>query len=130
MIRRWVLLETVMAIHDRQIDDHGGLPGIRDYGLVESAIQRPPSIAHYKNDIDIFDLAAAYGYTLAQNHGFFDGNKRTAYTVTRLFLELNGYTLTAPPHERVIAFLRVARGEHKERDLAAWLRNNSEPLNA
>jgi len=126
MTCRWILLETVLAIHDRQIDDHGGLPGIRDYGLIESAVHRPQTVALYaENRFDVFDLAAAYGYALIQNHGFYDGNKRTAYTATRLFLELNGYRMTAPPAERVMMFLKCAHGEIKEPDLAEWLRQNT-----
>ena len=130
MTYRWILLETVLAIHDRQIDDHGGLPGIRDHGLIESAVHRPQTIALYsENRCDVFDLAAAYGYALIQNHGFYDGNKRTAYTATRLFLELNGYRMTAPPAERVMMFLKCAQGETKEPDLAEWLRQNAQKRN-
>ncbi|MCF8037425.1 MAG: type II toxin-antitoxin system death-on-curing family toxin [Desulfobacteraceae bacterium] len=126
MTCRWILLETVLAIHDRQIDDHGGMAGVRDRGLIESAVNRPQTITLYEDRFDIFDLAAAYGFALVQNHGFYDGNKRTAYTVTRLFLELNGYSLTVSPADRVIMFLKCARGEAKESDLAEWLRKNSQ----
>lgn len=129
MTCRWILLETVLAIHDRQIGDHGGMPGIRDRGLIESAVNRPQTIALYEDRFDIVNLAAAYGFALVQNHGFYDGNKRTAYTVTRLFLELNGYSLTASPAERVIMFLKCARGELKESDLAEWLRQNAQKNN-
>jgi len=101
------------------------MPGIRDKGLLESALQRPRSVAAYREDVDVFDLAAAYGYSLVQNHAFFDGNKRTAYTTTRLFLELNGFTLTAPAPDRVLAFLRVATGRYGQDDLAAWLRGQA-----
>jgi death-on-curing protein len=128
MTCRWILLETVLAIHDRQIDDHGGMAGARDRGLIESAVNRPQAIALYEDNFDVFDLAAAYGFALVQNHGFCDGNKRTAYTVTRLFLELNGYRLTAYPSDRVIIFLKCARGELKESDLAEWLRKNSHKI--
>ncbi len=125
MTSRWILPETVLAIHDRQIDDHGGMAGTRDRGLIESAVNRPQTIALYEDHFDVFDLAAAYGFALVQNHGFYDGNKRTAYTVTRLFLELNGYRLSASPADRVIMFLKCARGELKESNLAEWLRKNS-----
>mgnify|MGYP006300509581 FL=1 len=117
MTYRWILLETVLAIHDRQIDDHGALPGIRDHELIESAVHRPQTIAlDTENRFDVFDLAAAYGYALIQNHGFYGGNKRSAYTATRLFLKLNGYRMTAPPAERVMIFLKCAQGETKEPD--------------
>lgn len=127
MTWRWVLTETVLAIHDRQIDDHGGGAGTRDYGLIDSAVNRPFSIAAYdETQYDVFDLAAAYGFALVKNHGFHDGNKRTAYTVTRLFLELNGYRLMAPQQERVIFFVKLASGEIGESRLAGWLRRNSQ----
>jgi len=126
MTRRWILLETVLAVHDCQTDDHGGMAGIRDSGLIESAVNRPQTITLYENRFDVFDLAAAYGFTLMQDHGFYDGNKPTAYTVTRLFLALNGYRLTASPADRVIMFLKCARGEIKESDLTEWLRKNSQ----
>lgn len=128
MTCRWILPETVLAVHDRQIDDHGGMAGTRDRGLIESAVNRPQTIALYEDHFDVFDLAAAYGFALVQNHGFYDGNKRTAYTVTRLFLELNRYRLTAPSVDRVIMFLKCAKGEIKESDLAEWLRKNSQEI--
>jgi death on curing protein len=121
MTWEWVGLETVLAVHDQLIADHGGLPGVRDMGLVESAIAAPQSLAAYENP-DVYDLAAAYGYGLARNHGFMDANKRTAYVVTRLFLILNGSDMTSRPEERVLVFEALGKGTVSREELAKWLR--------
>ena len=129
---RWILPATVLAIHDAQIADHGGLPGLRDLGLLESALARPQNLLAHAPDIsgtanppfapDAYDLAAAYAYGLARNHAFHDGNKRTAYVVARLFLLLHGCDIKAPDVERVLVFERLGKGEVGERELAGWLR--------
>ena len=119
----WIEKDVVLAVHDLQIAEHGGAAGIRDAGLIESALARAPNLADY-SDPDIYDLAAAYGHGLARNHGFVDGNKRTAYVVTRLFLRMNGYDLSAPPVERVVVFERLGKGELSQNDFASWLRNH------
>ena len=121
---QWIDLSVVLAIHEQQIAEHGGSLGIRDLGMIESALWRPQNLLLY-NDPDIFDLAAAYGYGLAQNHGFIDGNKRTAYVVTRLFLVLNGYDISASEIEKVITFENVGKGEIDQAALASWLRSHS-----
>ena len=121
---QWIDLSVVLAIHEQQIAEHGGSLGIRDLGMIESALGRPQNRLLY-NDPDIFDLAAAYGYGLAQNHGFIDGNKRTAYVVTRLFLVLNGYDINASEIEKVITFENVGKGEIDQAALASWLRSHS-----
>ena len=121
---QWIDLSVVLAIHEQQITEHGGSLGIRDLGMIESALGRPQNLLLY-NDPDIFDLAAAYGYGLTQNHGFIDGNKRTAYVVTRLFLVLNGYDIDASAVEKVITFERVGKGEIDQAALASWLRSHS-----
>jgi death-on-curing protein len=121
---QWIDLSVVLAIHEQQIAEHGGSLGIRDLGMIESALGRPQNLLLY-NDPDIFDLAAAYGYGLAQNHGFIDGNKRTAYVVTRLFLILNGYDIIASAVEKVITFEKVDQGEIDQAALAFWLRSHS-----
>ncbi|MDO9083082.1 MAG: type II toxin-antitoxin system death-on-curing family toxin, partial [Humidesulfovibrio sp.] len=111
------------AIHDAQIADHGGAPGLRDLGLLESALARPKNLlALTKDPHDAFDLAAAYAYGLARNHAFIDGNKRTAYVVARLFLLLHGHDLHAPDTERVLVFERLGKGELTQEELAGWLR--------
>ena len=121
---QWIDLSVVLAIHEQQIAEHGGSLGIRDLGMIESALGRPQNLLLY-NDPDIFDLAAAYGYGLAQNHGFVDGNKRTAYVVTRLFLILNGCDFSASAIEKVITFAKVGKGEIDQAALASWLRSHS-----
>lgn len=123
---QWILPQTVLAIHDAQLADHGGLPGLRDLGLLESALARPKNLlAHAQPRAtapDAFDLAAAYAYGLARNHAFIDGNKRTAYVTARLFLVLHGHDLAAPDVERVLVFERLGKGEVGERELAEWMR--------
>lgn len=125
---RWILPQTVLAIHDAQIADHGGLPGLRDLGLLESALARPKNLLAHADSSpapqtpDACDLAAAYAYGLARNHAFIDGNKRTAYVVARLFLLLHGLDLRAPDTERVLVFERLGKGELTQEELAGWLR--------
>lgn len=120
---QWILPQTVLAIHDAQLADHGGLPGLRDLGLLESALARPKNLlAHAPRPPDAYALAAAYAYGLARNHAFIDGNKRTAYVVARLFLLLHGCDVTAPDVERVLMFERLGKGEVAEGELAQWLR--------
>ncbi|MBW2178007.1 MAG: type II toxin-antitoxin system death-on-curing family toxin [Deltaproteobacteria bacterium] len=121
---RWVDINVVLAVHEQQISEHGGLQGIRDLGMIESALGRPQNFQQY-NDPDLFDLVAAYGFGLARNHGFIDGNKRTAYVVTRLFLVLNGQDIRASAVEKVIMFAKVAKCEIDQAGLSSWLRSHS-----
>ena len=120
----WIDLSVVIAIHEQQIAEHGGLLGIRDMGAIESALGRPRNLLEYENS-DVFDLAAAYGFGLARNHGFVDGNKRTAYVVTRLFLILIGKDIQAPAVEKVTIFEKVGKGEMDQKALAEWLCSRS-----
>ena len=124
---RWIELSVVLAVHEQQISEHGGLLGIRDLGTIESALARPQNLMLY-NDPDIFDLAAAYGFGLARNHGFIDGNKRTAFVVYRLFLLRNGLTLSASKTERYLSMLQLAAGELSEDEFAKWLSENTVPI--
>jgi death-on-curing protein len=119
---RWVSAQVVHAIHDRQLAEHDGLSGIRDSAAVESALARAPNLAAYGKP-DVADLAAAYAYGLARNHGFSDGNKRTAWVVARLFLADNGYRLRADPIEIVKTIEDLASGALEEKALAAWFRD-------
>jgi death-on-curing protein len=121
---KWIDLEVVLAIHDQQIAEHGGTNGIRDIGLIESALARAKNLASHSAS-DVFDLAAEYGYGIARNHGFIDGNKRTAYVVTLLFLVLNGHDLTAPAVERVLVFEKLGKGELAPDEFAGWLRRHA-----
>ncbi len=118
----WVAPDVVFAVHDRQLAEHGGLEGIRDQGAVESALGRPQNLAAY-GDPDAADLAAAYAFGLAHNHGFSDGNKRTAWVIARLFLVLNGFKLVFDPAEAVRTVEAVAAGTLNEAALAAWFRD-------
>ena len=117
----WIGLNVVLAIHDRQIAEHGGSDGIRDLGAIESALARPLNLAAY-GDPDAALLAATYMYGLAKNHGFIDGNKRVAWIVGRLFLLDNGYRLVSDPLEAIRIMESVAAGRAGETELAEWLR--------
>ncbi len=120
----WVLDEVVLAVHDEQLAVHGGLSGIRDRGILESALARPRNLAAYEACDDLARLAAAYLYRIVKNHGFVDGNKRTALVTADLFLMLNGYELVSSPAENVLMVLSVADGTLSESELAVWLRRN------
>ncbi len=124
---RWISLPVILAIHSRQISEHGGIDGIRDLGLLESALARAQNLAAYK-DPTVFDLAAAYGFGLASNHPFLDGNKRTAFVATRLFLSLHGWTVAASAQDKIDVFLKLAAGKFSEQALSLWLKNGSSPL--
>ena len=120
----WVLDEVVLAVHDEQLAEHGGLSGIRDQGAVESALARPRNLAAYEACDDLARLAAAYAYGIVKNHGFADGNKRTALVIADLFLMLNGYELISSPADNVLTILGVAGGAISEEELTVWIRNN------
>src|SRR6476469_5705074 len=120
---KWLRIDAVLAMHQRQIAEHGGGEGLRDVGLLESALARARNVHAYDTDANIAALAAAYGFGIAKNHPFVDGNKRTALVATRTFLVLNGYQLTAAPEDKYITFLSLAEGTVSEDELAAWLRD-------
>ncbi len=125
----WILDELVLAVHEEQLAEHGGLSGIRDPGAVQSALARPRNLASHEKCDDIAQLAAAYAYGNARNHGFADGNKRTALVTADLFLMLNGYELTSLPAENVLTILAVADGSMPEEEFVAWVRSNNQELN-
>lgn len=119
----WVREDVVLAVHLRQLAEHGGGEGIRDEGLLQSALARPQNLLAYGSPPpDLADLAAAYAYGIARNHPFVDGNKRTALIVARLFLLLNGMDLAATQEEKYSTFLALAADELSEEDLAIWVR--------
>ena len=120
----WILDEAVLAIHDEQLAEHGGLPGIRDLGAVQSEFARPRNPASDEDCEDVARLAAAYAYGIVKNHGFSDGNKRTALVTADLFLMLNGYEISSAPAENVLTILGVADGSLSEDELTIWFRNN------
>jgi death-on-curing protein len=123
----WIDLPEVLAIHARQLDEHGGASGVRDEGLLESALARPQQLFAY-GEPDVFDLAAAYTAGIVQIHPFVDGNKRTGFVVGILFLELNGPTFTASEADATQAVLGLAAGEINDDESASWLRSNSTPI--
>jgi death-on-curing protein len=120
---RWVNLAITQAIHARQLAEHGGRDGVSNLGAVESALARPQNLVAYgEASPDLAALAACYVFGLARNHGFADGNKRTAWVVGRLFLADNGYRLSFDKLEAVRVVEQVAAGEISEQELAAWFR--------
>lgn len=121
----WIDPDVLLAAHDEQLGEHGGPSGIRDKGLFESALARPQNLALYEKNSDIAALAAAYGFGLAKNHAFVDGNKRIALIALELFLALNGYELVADDMQCVLVILSVASSAFSETDLADWIRKHS-----
>ena len=121
MSRRWLSKSAVLAIHAEQLAEHGGAPGFRDEGLLDSALARPQHLAAY-GDPDVAELAAAYAFGLVRNHPFVDGNKRTGFVAAATFLLLNGYDLEAPEQDVVTVFWRLADGTLSDQELAGWFR--------
>jgi death-on-curing protein len=121
----WVTLAVVPAIHDEQLAEHGGLPRIRDINLLESALARPRQLEAYGDPVpDIAALAASYAFGIAKNHAFVDGNKRTSFVVTSVFLVLNGYDIIADDLSKLKVWLSLSDGSVSENDCAEWLRAN------
>ena len=124
----WISKELTLAIHSRQLAEHGGLDGVRDEGLLESALGRPRQLFAYTDPTpDTPALAASYAFGLARNHPFVDGNKRTSAVVCETFLALNGLTLTVSDVEMYPVFLSLAEGTLSESELADWLRAHVVP---
>ena len=122
---RWIDRRLLVILHDESLAEHGGASGLRDEGLLESALARPLNLVAY-GDPDVADLAAAYGVGLAKNHAFVDGNKRAAFLAVGLFLRLNGHRLKASQADATVTMLGVAAGEIDEAGFAQWLRTNTE----
>jgi len=118
---RWVRKDILYAVHDRQLAEHGGLSGVLDDSRLEAALSRPQNVSAYES-ADAATLAAAYACGLARNHGFADGNKRTAWVVARLFLADNGYNLRFDPANAVVTMESVAGSTLSESELAEWFR--------
>ena len=119
----WIASNVLYAVHDEQLAEHGGLAGLRDANALESAIARAQQLAHYGSP-DVADLAAAYGYGIARNHPFSDGNKRTAFVAVELFLALNGFELMADDADCILTILRLAAGDLEEAVFAQWIRQH------
>ena len=120
----WLMRETIDAVHDMQLAEHGGLAGVRDEGLLESALARPGHLHDYAN-ADIHAMAAAYAFGIARNHPYLDGNKRTAFLAMYIFLRLNRVELQASEISATRTMLALAAGAISEDDFAGWLRDNS-----
>jgi death-on-curing protein len=118
---KWVGMAVVQALHDRQLSEHGGLPGVRDQGALEFALARPLNLAAYEEP-DTAALAAAYAFGLARNHGFADGNKRSAWVVARLVLMMNGIEIAFDKGDALKMVLALAAGELDEAGVAIWFR--------
>ena len=123
----WILETTVRAIHAAQLAEHGGLEGVLEEGRLASALAHPRNVAVYGEHIDATQLAAAYAHTISCNHPFVDGNKRTAFVVMELFLNLNGLALEADDAECIITMEALATGELTENELAGWIREKTIP---
>ena len=127
---RWLSIELLLAVHARQIAEHGGGEGIRDRGLLESALARArQQFAYGGPEVDLPALAAALGFGIARNHPFVDGNKRTAYVAMRLFLRINGWDFAATPADRYRIMIQLASGTLQEPELTTWLRDHTRPQN-
>jgi death on curing protein len=120
----WVRRDVVLAFHDRLLAEHGGAAGIRDEGLLDSALGKPQNLFAYGKP-NLFELAASYGFGLVKNHPFIDGNKRIGFATASLFLELNGYEFNATEVDVVLRTLALAAGEMSEAAYAEWLKANS-----
>jgi len=127
---RWISRRALLLLHAESLAEHGGLPGTRDEGLLDSALARPRNHFAYKKKCDLADLAAVYAFGLSQNHPFRDGNKRVAFLAAGLFLELNGFELVPDQVVAVGAFFALADGKITEKELARWIRQNSSRINA
>jgi len=122
---KWLRKDVILAVHQKTLNEQGGLPGIRDEGLLESALARPVNIIHYTPESNLHELGAAYAYGIASNHPFNDGNKRVAFYASVGFLRLNGLFLQATEVEAAAVFLGLAAGNISEEELANWFFRNS-----
>lgn len=117
----WLTLDTVRLIHRRSLAEHGGADGIRDAGMLDSALNRPVNQWHYEQ-ADLVKLASAYAFGISRNHPFIDGNKRTSYAACRLFLRANGMDIRATQAEKYLACISLASGDWGEAEFERWLR--------
>jgi death-on-curing protein len=121
----WLNEQMIRAIHADQLSQHGGSSGIRDENLLLASLPSPQNLFAYGKAPTLFDLAAAYGYGLAKNHPFVDGNKRVSFVAMGIFLELNGYSLDVPETNVVVMMERLAMDQENQDSIAEWLRENS-----
>lgn len=121
---KWIDKRALLLLHEESLATFGGAANLRDEGLLDSALGRAPNQWHYKKAADLADLAAAYGFGLAKNHAFVDGNKRVAFLAIGLFLAINGKRLKADQPDAIRTILALAAGELTEPELAAWIRQH------
>ena len=124
----WIEIDVALAYHNRQIAEHGGTEGLRDEGLLLSALARPQNLNAYGEDVDLAALAASYAFGIAKNHPFLDGNQRTALVVSVAFLNLNGFDFDEGPVETYRRFYDLAQGVLSEGELAKWYRKVIFPI--
>jgi len=125
---KWLLPEAVIAVRQVLIAEHGGLPGIRDEGLLDSALSRPMNRFAHDPGVTLFDLAAAYACGISRNHPFVDGNKRIAFTVIGMFLRINGWCFHPDRMDALRTVMRLAAGEADEPETARWIEANAQPV--
>ena len=123
---KWVNRQVLLLLHDESLAEHGGAPGVRDEGLLDSALARPLNLALYEQP-DVAALAASYGVGLAKNHAFVDGNKRAAFLAVGMFLAVNGYRLRATQADATLTMIDVAAGVMDESAFAQWIRDHIQP---
>lgn len=123
----WILRAVINAMHDMQLAEHGGASGVRDEGMLESALARPVN-QHSYGETDLCRLAAAYAFGIIRNHPFVDGNKRTGFLAAYVFLKINGVDLVADEVETTTAVMALASGENDEAQFADWLRARVHPI--
>lgn len=126
---KWISKKALLLLHEESLSHFGGRRGIKDEGLLESALARPQNLLAYNSQADLFDLAASYAYGLARNHAFVDGNKRAAFLSIGIFLAINGYALKARQVDAIETITSLAAGAIEEKEIAAWIRDNSQPTN-
>jgi death-on-curing protein len=122
---RWIDQRALLLLHSASLAEHGGLESVRDEALLESALNRPRNKFTYENKCDVFDLAAAYGFALARNHPFHDGNKRIAFLAVGLFLAINNYRLVADQLDAIQKMVSLAAGQLTEKSFADWVRKHA-----
>jgi len=122
---RWLERRAILLLHADALAAHGGVHGLRDAALLDSALSRPVNQYLYDSEADISQLAAAYGFGLSRNHAFADGNKRIAFIAVALFLRLNGYSLVSEPIDEIRVMISLAAGELSEKDFASWIRTHT-----
>lgn len=124
---RWIGKKAILFLHEESLSNFGGARGLRDEGLLESALARPHNTHAYRPDATFAELAASYGFGIAKNHPFVDGNKRAAFLCIGLFLAINGFRLVASQVDAIETMLALAAGSMTEPDLAVWIGQNSRP---